>query len=915
MTGDAHRIRSGVLTLMGASLFLSGMAGLIYQVVWTRRLSLVTGSSSQALAATLAAFMGGMALGGWLLGRTGDRKGARPFRINATLQIGVLAGAAATPTLQALLVPLLSGLYGSWGPGPLLTLARFASSVAILGVPAVLMGATLPVAVRGVATDLGVGKGVASMYSLNTLGGIAGAVTSGFLLIPRFGMAFTLRAGLLLSAAAALLSWLAPCSAVPAGTVHREGACSEKDGGRKWLAAGFLAGAAMLASEVLWARALVRGAFNNAYATSTMLAAVLCGIAAGSASSACISTDRERAAARALAFLALWIPLSGLLLRVGLPLLEPRGASGSLEAAMAARYVPAFLLVLPAGFASGAAFPLMSSLHAPEPRKSASGIGRYSAANTAGAVAGSLLAAFVLLPAAGLRWSFAASGLLASSALAVTTPRGFPGRAAFAAALAAAGFAVTIAGGPGIEVPPGCRLLGHAESPDGDVTVLQSRDMPSALVISIGGSQASTTTPEGSLKNRLMAYFPMLVHPSPRSVCVICFGTGITAGTASLFPSVERLDCVEINPAVIEASGPFEAQNHGVISGGRAGLVIEDGRNHLAGTTTVYDVITEEPMHPALSGVVNLYTREYYRLARDRLSSGGVMSQWLPLYQMSDADCRMVVATFLDVFPEATMWLLGRDAVLVGRKDLPVEPLQVAGHLADGAVAADLEPFGLDEPGVFLSLYAMGPMELADYARGAPVVTDDRPILESSAPRAVFGPSTVAQNISRILDLRVQPAGAESLCGQGFLDAWEAVGLFQEAECARDSLLLSKEAELMSQAFERCPDFLLAGRRLAASLHQGAAVMLERERPEEAWMLVNAACATGLADAALLADLSSMETSLGMYGPALEHAEQALEAEPSSAAALRAWGMAALCTGDRESARKALALADSLSRD
>ncbi len=892
------------------------MAGLVYQVVWIRRLSLLTGSSSNALAATLVSFMGGMAVGGWLLGRAGDRPGARPFRINAALQAGILAGAAATPLLQSLLTPILSGLYGSWGPGPLLTLARFAASLSILGVPTVLMGATLPVAVRGVASELGVKSGVASLYALNTLGGIAGAVASGFLLVPLLGMSAALHAGLLLSASAAVLSWLAPGSPVSAAPPDREGGSDPvRPGGRRWLAAGFLVGAAMLASEVLWTRSLVRGVFNNGYATATMLAAVLGGIAAGSAAAARPGGDREGTAVRALALLALWIPLSGLLLRAGLPLLESLGVPGSLEAAMAARYLPAFLVVLPAGLASGMAFPLMSSLYSPDPGRSASGVGRFSAANTAGAVTGSLLAAFVLLPAAGLRWSFAIAGLLASCALAATARRGSGRRVPLAVLGAAAGIAFTITGGPGISVPAGFRLLGHSESPGGDVTVLQSRDMPSALLVNVGGSQASTTTPEGCLKNRLMAYFPLLVHPDPRSVCVICFGTGITAGTASVFPSVERLDCVEINPAVIRASGPFEVHNHGVITGGSADLVIEDGRNHLAGTAVCYDVITEEPMHPALAGVVSLYTREYYQLAGDRLTDGGVMSQWLPLYQMSDADCRMVVATFIDVFPEATMWLLGRDAMLVGRKGRPVEPLTVVGHLADTTVAADLAPFGLDRPHVFLALYAMGPAELAAYSCGAPVVTDDRPLLETSAPRAVFRPSTVAPNISRILSMRVPPAGADSLFGEEFAAAWEAVGLFQQAECARDSLLLSREAELMAKAFERCPGFLLAGRRLAASLHQGAAVMLGRRRPEEAWRLANAAYSTGLADALLLADLSSMETSLGMYPMALEHASQALEMEPASVAALRAWGKASLGSGEPEAARRALALADSLARD
>ena len=896
--------------LLLLSLFLSGAAALVYEVVWIRRLTFLNGSGSYALTATLVAFMGGMALGGWLLGKVADRPGVRPLIMYSLLQLGIMAGAVGSMVMQPLLTPLLSSLYMNTGPGLPLTAARFLGSILLLGVPTFLMGATLPAAVRGAAARTGVGAGVASLYAANTFGGIAGVILSGFLLLPAVGLTGTFLSGLVLSAAAA----------VTCMSVRKVGETAPPDvpesgevpWGRTLLATGFLVGASMLAAEVLWSRVLVSGIFNNSFAVSTMLASVLTGITLGSTLTGRVKTRGRGLLLRLLALLAVWLPLSGLILREGLPLLERIGAPDTLAGALIIRFLPGFLLILPASLASGMIFPMLVDLGAPTASVTGRGVGRLAGANTAGAVVGSLLCTFVALPVAGLRWTFVLASV--PPVLGLFALSGISGwrRLAVPAAVLAAAVLITLTGRGHTVVPEGFRLLMHEDSPGGEVTVFQNRDMPSAIIIDVGGSQASTTTPEGCLKNRLMAYYPLLMHPEPRNVCVICFGTGITAGTAAAFPTVEHLDCIEINATVTEAASCFIEHNHGVLANSVTRLIIEDGRNHLLGTDMLYDVITEEPMHPALAGVVSLYTREYYLLARDRLAPGGIMSQWLPLYGMSDADCRMVVATFLDVFPNSTMWLLGRDAMLTGRVGQPIDPLTAAAHLSDASVFSDLAPFGLDLPWVFLATLVMGPAELAEYAAGAPVVSDDRPILEYSAPEAVYGASTVAGNIEAIMALATPAGGAVLRYGDDFQRACEAVRLFEEAESARDRRMLPEEAQLLSGAFTMCPEFLLAGSRLATSLHQSAAIMLERDNPQAAWEMMNSALATGRGDALLLADLASMEVILGLYPLALEHSSEALRMEPVSVAVLRSYGKAALGSGDQDAARRAMALADSL---
>ena len=230
--------------------------------------------------------------------------------------------------------------------------------------------------------------------------------------------------------------------------------------------------------------------------------------------------------------------------------------------------------------------------------------------------------------------------------------------------------------------------------------------------------------------------------------------------------------------------------------------------------------------------------------------------------------------------------------------------------LSDSAISADLRAFGLDDPALLLSCHLMGPSQLADYAAGAPVITDDMPVLEHTAPAAVYVPGTVAANIGEMLQFRSPPPGAAAL--RGFDDAWTAVGLFYLAEASRDTMNLMVEANLLQQAVETCPRFLMARARLCASLHQSARILLESGESGMAWRALLSAVEVWPADPHALTDLAAMLNAQGRFDEAYRASGRALELEPGGVAALRARGRAALGMGLRDEAERALTTADRL---
>ncbi len=260
------------------------------------------------------------------------------------------------------------------------------------------------------------------------------------------------------------------------------------------------------------------------------------------------------------------------------------------------------------------------------------------------------------------------------------------------------------------------------------------------------------------LTQKALAHLPMLLHASPRRICIIGLGSGVTLASALLHPAM-TVDVVEISPQVVEASRLFSDANHRALDDPRTHLILGDGRTHLTLSNQQYDVIISEPSNPWMAGVAALFTRDFLTAVRERLAPGGILCQWAHTYNISDADLRSIVATFASVFPNGTMWLMGDgDLLLVGSNgdgELPLE--NIAAHWERPNVAADLRAASAYEPFALLSSYVGGPAEIQRYAAGAALQSDDRMALEFSAPRALYVSAT--ENVATLRNL-VDPAHA-----------------------------------------------------------------------------------------------------------------------------------------------------------
>jgi spermidine synthase len=751
--------------LLGAC-FLSGVAALIYEIVWTRRLTLVLGHTVEAVATVLAAFMGGLAIGGALAGRAGGWSPSRLRRSYAALEAGT-AG-------LALLFPLLLRAAEAVAP------ARGLASAAVLLPPTVLMGATLPILTALWAPAGGrTGRAAGLLYASNTVGAVAGTLAAALLLIPFAGLqASTFAAvGMNLAAAALVLAMPPTITAPPpahAGRAAREEAAGEAITPAAALAVAALSGLGALAAEVGWTRALVLLIGPTAYAFAFVVASVIAGLAVGSAMAAALST-RLRRPASALAAVELTAALvSVAVVRVVGELPETvgnlvRAYADQPAQLMAHELAFVFGLLLIPSFLFGAAFPLLVALvsRAAAP---AAAVGRVYAANTAGAIAGSLLAGFVVLPRAGIERTLLAAASAHAAAGLVAWMAAGRSRGRWIAAIAAAGtFAAALALVPAWDperlsggaykyaVYGGARPLAE-ELKAGDLVFYREGRTATVSVRRLGGvlslaidGKVDATSGADMPTQRLLAHVPLLLHPAPAEVCVIGLGSGATAG-AALEHAVQRVDSVEISPEVVAASALFRGVNGDPLSDPRHRLVVGDGRNHLLRTRSRYDVIISEPSNPWMAGVSALFTRDFFRLARQRLAPGGLFCQWIHIYNMDPRDLRSVAGGFTDAFPQAGLFLINEGDVLLVGATGPFPELDLASlrvRLGRPQVAQDLAAIGVRGPFGFATLLALTTPALSSWAAEAPRHTDDRPLLEYRAPRFMHA-DTARENRSAI---------------------------------------------------------------------------------------------------------------------------------------------------------------------
>jgi spermidine synthase len=768
--------------------FLSGAAGLLYEIVWTRSLVLVLGSTAQAVSSVLAAFLGGLALGAAILGRRADRS-MRPLRFCAGLELAIGAWAIAFPAMSWLLERIvLAATAGGAGPTTL-GLVRFLGTFLLLLPATFAMGGTVPVLCRFVVRQgASLGRRVGTIYAVNTLGATVGCLLAGFVTIPAIG----LRASLALAAALNLgvaavafgLSRSTPALPAPEGNDVRRRRFTRRE--VAVLAAFALSGLTALGYEVLWTRVLVFFVKSVTYGFSFMLATFLLGLVLGSAAATSFVDRRGRAlpalvgavvGAGGTAFLSVWLLVTRTeTLRALAP--TPGGELGALYGPLA------FLIVatiLPAGLFYGATFPLAIRLLADEAKGAAGRVGAATAANTGGAILGAYLAGFVLLPSVGVAGSLRLL-VLGNGIAALALAFGLGGnRLRSAAAVAAAAIALTAFSSGDFfaqrlgKIREG-RLVFLDEGEDVIVTVYEepSDDGVPTRTLYVNGSSYTGSRFFARRYMKTMGHLPLLLCEKRERALVICLGTGMTLSALARH-DLEETACVELSRGVREALPLFSAVNDDVAGNPDVHIRLQDGRHWLLTHDEPWDVITLEPPPPLNAGVGNLYSKEFYELCRDRLAPGGVLCQWFPLHSQTVDEYRMSLATFADVFPDASLWLpVGRNGVGIGVKEggAPWTFARLKERFADAGVREGLVDIGFPTPESLFSTMLLDAAGIARFVGDAPLVTDDRPRLEFHDLARAGQRFPTGDLLGEMMPLRIDPVvrlGLENRAGD--LDA------------------------------------------------------------------------------------------------------------------------------------------------
>jgi len=730
----------------------------------------VFGTGVHAVSTVVAAFMGGLALGAWWFGRRADRRGgAGGLRLYAALEAGVAVCALLLPPLLARMDGAYTWVYRRLDGAPVaLGAARVALVAAALLVPTTLMGGTLPALARHVAGGgREIGRRAGWLYGANTLGAVLGCAAVAFVLIERLGVRGANLAAAATSAAVALLAWglargqpRAAADETAPAPVPAPAAIATRGGQRAILIGYALSGLATLGCEILWQRVLAVGlGITTTRSLSVALIVFLGGLAAGSAAGA-RRVERLRDPRAAFAWLQLALAAAVMLSIVGAGL-APRlaealgglpgwwgHATRLLAAAAAVMLVPTFLM--------GVLFPVAARLHAEGHAQVGRRVGGLLAANTAGGIAGALVAGFALIPLVGTQRGLVVLGLvhLAVGCAVLLTSRPVPSRRYRAAALALATPALALAVGlPSTFLArratrmAGAELLHHDESAAGTVAVYRRPD--GERLLRVNGAGEVPTDWASVRVFRLLGTLPLLLHPRPEEVLVVAFGGGITLAAAEQ-QRPARIDCVELVPAVIAASRQLADLNARVFERGGPALrlIHDDGRNHVLRTARRYDVILSDSTHPATADSWVLYTEEFYRLCRQRLAAGGLFAQWLPLHGLTVEDYRLILRTFRTAFPHATLWYTrGYTILLATEAPLAVDLDALAARLAGAAPA--LVEVDLSDPAALAGTLALDEAGFAAYVGAGPTNTDDRPRISfGDAARAGAAPALIVADLA-----------------------------------------------------------------------------------------------------------------------------------------------------------------------
>jgi spermidine synthase len=725
----------------------SGCSALIYEIVWYQLLQLVIGSSAVSLGVLLATFMGGLCAGSLALPRLKWAQRLHPLRVYARVEFGI----AAFGVLVLFLMPLFDSVYSAAvGHGlPAMLLRALVCALCLLP-PTFLMGASLPAAARWIeASPEGVSR-MGMLYGSNTLGAVTGCLLAGFYLLRVFDMGTATFIAAALNVAVGLVSlWIA-------GKTEGAAAQPPQPARAYWPVYVTIAisGATALGAEVVWTRLLGLLLGATVYTFSIILGVFLIGLGIGSAAGSAMARNLRTTTAARAAFgvcqllLTLAIGWTAFMVTESLPYwpvnpLLSRSPWYTFQIDMAR----CLWAILPATLLWGASFPLALAAAVRKDEDPARLVGGIYAANTAGAILGALGFSLFLVPWIGTQGADRLLITLAAvSAALILIPviketRSMLGVAGLVVSLAIVGVIVSHVGGvPGVLIAYGRRIMTSinrsqilyaGEGMNSSIAISRWED--GAMQFHVSGKVEASSEPYDMRLQRMLGHIPALVHPNPKSVLIVGFGAGVTAGTFVVHPGVERIVICEMEPLIPPtATQYFANENYNVMNDPRVKIVYDDARHYILTTREKFDIITSDPIHPWVKGSATLYSKEYFDLVRQHLNPGGIVTQWVPLYESDLATVKSEFATFFDIFPNGIVFGNenggGYDSVALGG----VDPLRIDLDALDarlsrpdhGRVLQSLQIVGFGSLASLFGTYAGQRTDLEPWLRGAEINRD-----------------------------------------------------------------------------------------------------------------------------------------------------------------------------------------------
>jgi len=778
--GVSREGAAGVALFLVALVFflVSGACGLLYQVVWTRSLVLLFGTTSYAVSTVLSIFFLGLGLGSVWGGRIADRV-RRPLAWYGIFEIAIGAWA------------VLFILFVGWGESAVVAILRAFSSSREMGillrgllaagfliVPVTLMGTTLPLLAKAVVRkNQGRGLRVGLLYGINTLGAVTGCAATGFYFIEHFGYTRTT----LIGAGANVCVGIIAIAIAGRAFVQRDAKATQEDAPATApssesphsiaIAAVFVAfglsGFCALALEVLWTRMLTIVFTGTTYAYTTMLTSLLCGIASGSFVASWFA-DRRKHPVSWFGAIQVLAGLACLYMLVAFARMPERYAelskSGGYDFDHMVRtgFILSFSVLFVPAFFFGVAFPFAVRAVAQIPSRLGRDVGRLYAVNTFAGVLGALAGGYLVLPQLGAHDGIVVLGLALATTgvmlILVCPTRPWIAKTILSIACAI-GFAAVWHVLPQDAayalnkryVPEDHQVIHYKEGVEGTVVVSEPVNnlTESDRVLWINSVQATQSIEKGVKMNRFQGVLPLLFDRRPEHALFMCFGSGVTAGTLGL-SDFERIDAVEIAEDVLEAAPFFAADNLGVLDNPKFNFIVDDGRNFLLTTRNHYDLITFEPMPLAVAGVSTFYAREFYEECLEHLTPGGIVSQWIPLHSLDIDVVRSLIFTFRGVFPHYCLWFINADLFITGSNEpLAIDYANAKSTFENPAIGPRLEAVGIGDLTELLSCFFMPQEDVKAFSEGGSIMVDDRPWAEFVAPRLIYE-STVADSLKAL---------------------------------------------------------------------------------------------------------------------------------------------------------------------